>query len=108
MYIRLSKKMTKQYFKEILFSALQEAKKDYELSSENPLNVSIYNQLLDIKRTVIEENKVYTEEKSREEYDLGLTVVRNFDGYLEQDWDYPKKLIDIAGGVSRYPTMPEE
>ena len=35
-------------------------------------------------------------------------VVRNFDGYLEQDWDYPKKLIDIAGGVSRYPTMPEK
>ena len=108
MYIKLSKKMTKQYFREILFSALEKAKNDYLLSPDIPLNISIYNQLLDIKKTVIDENKIYTEKESREKYPLGVMVVRNFDGYLEQDWDYPKKLIGIAGGVSRYPTMPEK
>ena len=36
MYIRLSKKMTKQYFREILFSALEEA-----LKSPPPIKITI-------------------------------------------------------------------
>lgn len=108
MYIRLSQKMTKKYFKEILDNALQQARMEYEESPDNSLNVSIYNQLLDIKKKVVEEKYIFTEEESRKRYPLGVLVVRNFDGYLDMDWDYPKKLIDIAGGISRYPNLPEE
>ena len=108
MYIRLSKKMTKQYFQEILLSAIEQAKKEYEESPSITLNSSIYNQLMDIKKMVVDEKYNFTEEESRKRYSLGVLVVRNFDGYLELDWDYPKKLVDIAGGISRYPNMPNE
>lgn len=107
MYTRLENKMTKSYFREILDSALAQAKQDYENSPTVSLNVSIYNQLVDIQETIVIENIVLTEEESRKKYPLGVMVIRNFDGYIDQDWDYPKKLVDIAGGISRYPTMPE-
>lgn len=108
MYIRLSQKMTKKYFEEIFFSALEQARKEHEESPNIALNTSIYNQLVDIKKMVIDEKRAFSEEESRKRYTLGVLVVRNFDGYLDLDWDYPKKLIDIAGGISRYPTMPED
>ena len=108
MYIRLSQKMTKKYYREILEKVIVQAKQDYQKYPEIPLNASIYNQLLDIKKTVVEQRVIYTEEESRKKYPLGIMVVRNFDGYLDMDWNYPKQLIDIAGGVSKYSTMPEE
>lgn len=106
MYIRLEDNMTKSYFREILDDALSQAKKEYEDSPNIPINQSIYNQLVDIKKTVVVDNHIYTEEESRKKYPLGVMVIRNFEGYLDQDWDYPKKLIDIAAGISRYPLMP--
>ncbi|WP_332454642.1 hypothetical protein [Chryseobacterium aquaticum] len=100
--------MTKQYFKEILFSALEEAREEHEKLPNDNLNTSIYNQLIDIKKKVIDEDYNFSEEESRKRYTLGILVIRNFDGYLDLDWNYPKKLIDIAGGISRYPNMPEK
>ncbi|WP_133063035.1 hypothetical protein [Flavobacterium branchiophilum] len=99
--------MTKSYYREILNSALQQAKEEYENSPNDSLNESIYNQLVDIKKTVVVEQHIYTEAEANKKYPLGVMVVRNFDGYLDMDWDYPKKLIDVSGGIPDYPTMPE-
>lgn len=107
MYIRLSQKMTKKYFREILDKALIQAEEEHKAAHDNVFNTSIYKQLIDIKKTVVINEQIYTEEESRKKYPLGVMVVRNFDDYLNLDWDYPKMLIDIAGGVYRYPNMPE-
>lgn len=107
MNTRLSQKLSKSYYREILNKALDQAKVEYESSPNISLNESIYRQLVDIKQSVIVKTQIFTEEESRNRYSLGVLVVRNFDGYLDSDWDYPKMLIDIAAGVSRYPKMPE-
>ncbi len=106
MYTRLSKIMTKKYYREIVDKALVQAKEEYSLFPNIPMNISIYNQIIDIKKRVIEEGVVFTEEESRKRYTLGVLVIRNFIGD-EGETDYANMLIDIAGGVSRYPKMIE-
>ena len=106
MYTRLSQVMTKSYYREILEKALKQAKEEYKISPDISFNRSIYNQLVDIKKVVVEEGYIFTLEESKQKYPLGVMTIRNFDGY--EDFDYKDMLIDISYGISRYPTMPEE
>jgi hypothetical protein len=106
MYTRLSKVMTKSYFKKILNESIIEAKEEHNIAPNISLNESIYNQLIDIKKTVVDEGFVYNEEESAHKYPLGVMAVRNYGEYDE--WDYPKKLVDISWGISQYPLMKEQ
>jgi hypothetical protein len=106
MYIRLEDNLTKKYYQEIVEKALVIAKEEYEESPDIPINISLYNQLLDIKRTVISEHKVYTEDEADQKYSLGIMAIRNFDGY--ENFDYKDMLVDVAFGISLYPGMPIE
>jgi len=106
MYTRLEDNMTKSYFRQILETALKIAKEDYEQQPNLPINKSFYFQLLDIKKTVINENHVYSLEDSKKKYPLGIMAIRNFEGY--NDFDYKDMLVDISYGISRYPKMPEK
>jgi hypothetical protein len=100
MYIRLEDNLTKKYYQEIVEKALAIAKEEYEKSPDIPMNITLYNQLLDIKKTVISEHKVYTEDEADQKYSLGIMAIRNF--------DYKDMLVDIAFGISLYPGMPIE
>lgn len=96
--------MTRAYFKKILDEALVQARSEFETNPEIKLNESIYLQLVDIKKQVVEQQVKYTEAEAYERYSLGVLAVRNFGG--EEGNDYPKKLSDIAWGISHYPFMP--
>lgn len=50
MYTDLEDKLTKKYYREIVEKALLQAKEEYEQSPDTSLNISFYNQLLDIKK----------------------------------------------------------
>ena len=106
MYIRLSKVMTKKYYRKIVNEAINIAKQEYESFPNLSFNVSIYNQLVDIKKSVVDENCVYTIEEAYNKYPLGVMAIRNFDGY--DKFEYKDMLVDISYGISRYPTMSEE
>lgn len=106
MYTRLEDNFTKKYYQEIVEKALTQAQKEYEQSPNIPMNISLYNQLLDIKKTVILENRVYTEDEADQKYSLGIMAIKNFDGY--KNFDYKGMLVDISYGISLYPTMIEE
>ncbi len=106
MYIRLSKIMTKSYFRTILNDSVNIAKEEYEAAPDIELNKSIYNQLLDIRKTVVDEDYSYSEEDAAKKYSLGVIVIRNYGEYDE--WDYPKRLSDISWGISLYPSMKED
>lgn len=105
MYTRLENKMTKKYFREIVADALIQAEKEYNLNPDNTLSQSFFNQLKDIKKTVIEQNIVYTEDEAFKRYPMGVMAMRNFE---DDERDYPKQLSDIVWGISRYPEMLEE
>lgn len=105
MYTRLENKMTKRYFKEILNDALVQAENEYKINPNNALSQSFFNQLKDIKKTVIEQNLVYTEEEAYKRYPMSVMAMRNFD---DDERDYPKKISDIVWGISYYPQMQEE
>jgi hypothetical protein len=98
--------MTKSYFKKILNESIIEAKEEYKTAPNISLNESIYNQLLDIKKTVVDEECIYTEEAAADKYPIGVLTVRNYSEY--EGWDYPKKLVDISWGISQYPFMNEQ
>lgn len=104
MYVRLENKMTKKYFREIVVDALVQAEKEYNLNSDNALSQSFFNQLKDIKATVIEQNVGYTEDEAFKRYPMGVMAMRNFE---DDERDYPKQLSDIVWGISRYPEMLE-
>ena len=50
MYIRLHKKRTKKYYREIVDLAIEETKNLMEMSPKVGIYLSIYNQLVDIKQ----------------------------------------------------------
>lgn len=50
MYTDLEEKLTKKYYREIVEKALLQTKEEYEVSPDTPMNISFYNQLLDIKK----------------------------------------------------------
>lgn len=106
MYTRLSQVMTRSYYREILDKALRQAKEEYKISPNISFNRSIYHQLVDIKKVVVEQGCIFTLEESKQKYPLGVMTLRHFDGY--EDFDYKDMLIDISYGISRYHTMPEE
>ncbi|MFP9114579.1 hypothetical protein ACLI1A_11600 [Flavobacterium sp. RHBU_3] len=105
MYIRLENNMTKKYFREIVNVALIQAEKEYNSVLGNALSQSFYNQLKDIKKTVIEENIAYTQNKAYERYPMSIMAKRNFE---DDPRDYLNQLSDIVWGISLYPAMPEE
>ncbi|KMQ64627.1 hypothetical protein ACM46_10275 [Chryseobacterium angstadtii] len=105
-YIDLEDRLTKKYYREIVEKALAQAKEEYEQFPNTPMNISFYRQLLDIKKTVIDDHEVYTEDEAYKKYPIGIMVVRNFLGE-EANTDYAKMLQDIVWGISLYPAMLE-
>jgi len=103
MYIRLSKIMKKDYFRKILDEAIIQAKHEFDSYPDIKLNESILLQLVDIKKQVVENGVRFSEDEAYERYSLGILALRNFGG--EDENDYPKKLSDIAWGISYYPSM---
>ena len=76
-----------------------------EMSPKVAIYASIYNQLVDIKQNIIEENKVSPDSNYIKRYSLGMIAVKNFD---ENADEYAQKLIDSYGGTFDYNKMPEE
>lgn len=107
MYTDLEDKLSKEYYIEILNNALARAKEDYENFPKVPIHISFYNQLIDIKKTVVDESKIYTRDEAYDKYPMAVTVNRNFLG-KEGNTDYAKMIKDIVWGISLYPTMPEK
>jgi hypothetical protein len=107
MYTDLEDKLTKKYYLEIVEKALVQAKEEYKLSPNIPMNISIYYQLLDIKKTVIDNNEVYTKDEAYKKYPMAVMVTRIFFAE-EANTDYANMLKDIVWGISLYPTMNEE
>ena len=107
MYTDLEDKLTKKYYREIVGKALLQAKEEYEQSPDTSLNISFYNQLLDIKKTVIDNNEIYTKEEAYQKYPIAVIIARNFLAE-EANTDYANMLKDIVWGISLYPTMVEE
>lgn len=107
MYTDLEDKLTKKYYKEIVEKAILIAKKEYDCSPNNLINISFYNQLLAIKNSVINNNEVYTKEKAYKKYPMAVIVTKNFIGE-EEKTDYAKMLKDIVWGISLYPLMKDE
>lgn len=107
MYTDLEDRLTKKYYREIVEKALAQAKEEYEQFPSNPMNISFYHQLLDIKKTVIDDNVVYTEDEAYKKYPMALMVVRNFLGD-EANTEYAYMLQDIVWGISLYPAMIEK
>lgn len=105
-YIDLEDRLTKKYYREIVEKALAQAKEEYEQFPDNSMNISFYRQLLDIKKTVIDEHTIYTEDEAYQKYPMAIMVVRNFLGE-EANTDYAKMLQDIVWGISLYPAMME-
>lgn len=106
MYTNLEDRLTKTYYREIVEKALREAREDYDHFPDNRMNISFYNQLLDIKKTVIDDHEVYTEHEAYQKYPMAVMVVRNFLGE-EANTDYADRLQDIVWGISLYPAMIE-
>ncbi|WP_300685983.1 hypothetical protein [Chryseobacterium sp.] len=105
-YTDLEERLTKKYYREIVEKALAQAKEEYEQFPNDPMNISFYNQLVDIKKTVIEDHAVYTEEEAYQKYPMAVMVVRNFLGE-EADTEYANRLQDAVWGISLYPAMME-
>jgi hypothetical protein len=104
MYTRLEDNMTKKYYREILEAAIEQAKAEKDaIGDQVPMYVSVYNQLLDIKKTVVEKKRAYTYEQARKRYSLGVIAARNY----EDAGDYQSHLFDIDWGIRYYPTMNE-
>lgn len=106
MYTRLSKIMTKSYFREILQKAIEHAEHELSIAPNIPMNISFYKQLIDIKKTVVDENKIFTEDEADDKYPLGVMAIRNFDGY--EGFEYKDMLVDVSYGIPFYPNMPED
>ena len=104
MYTRLHTKRTKKYYREIVNLAIEETKNLMEMSPKVAIYASIYNQLVDIKQNIIEENKVFSRFELYKRYSLGMIAVKNFD---ENADEYAQNLIDIYGGTFYYNKMPE-
>lgn len=106
-YTNLEDRFTKKNYRDIVDKALAQAKKEYEQCPDSPMNISFYNQLKDIKKTVIEDYAVYTENEAYKKYPMALMVVRNFLGE-ESDTDYAHWLTTVVWGISFYPDMMED
>lgn len=78
MYTDLKDKLTKKYYREIVEKALLQAKEEYEQSPDTSLNISFYNQLLDIKKTVIDNNEIYTKEEAYQKIFNGSNDSKKF------------------------------
>ncbi|WP_223605568.1 hypothetical protein [Chryseobacterium sp. OSA05B] len=106
MYTDLEDRLTKKYYREIVEKALARAKEEYEQFPDNSMNISFYRQLVDIKKTVIDDHTAYTEDEAYQKYPMAVMVVRNFLGE-ESNTEYAKMLQDIVWGISLYPAMME-
>ncbi len=78
MYIDLEDKLTKKYYREIVEKALLLAKEEYEQFPDTAMNISFYNQLQDIKKTIIDNNEVDTKDKAYQKYPMTVMITRNF------------------------------
>lgn len=85
--------------------AIEETKNLMEMSPKVGIYLSIYNQLVDIKQNIIEENKVFSRFELYKRYSLGMIAVKNFDENVDE---YAQKLIDSYGGTFDYNKMPDE
>lgn len=105
MYVPLERNLKKSYFRALLEKAIELTQKEIEATPSLSVYQSVLNQLNDIKRRVVEQERAFSEEETHQRYHLGQIAIRYFDGY--QDFEYADILIDIAYGISKYPDMPE-
>jgi len=96
MYTRLSKIMTKEYYRQILKSVIVETKMYCEKSPDIAIYLTIYEQLLDLQQNII------TKREIEDKYTFGVIAARNFD----DDDEYGQKLMDLNGGALDYNKMP--
>ncbi|MGY4385171.1 hypothetical protein ACVWYN_002207 [Pedobacter sp. UYP24] len=66
---------------------------------------SIFDQLQDIKKTIIVEKKELDEDETDERYNLGGMISKNFNSETEL---YARKLEDLFGAASEYYKLPTE
>lgn len=104
MYKRLDQNRTKKYYREIVNLVTEETRILIGMSPEITIYLSIFNQLLDIHKNIIEKGIVFSEDELYAKYSLGALAVKNFD--LEND-EYAQKLSDSFGGTFDYSQMPE-
>lgn len=103
MYKRLNTERTQKHYKEILEAAIAETQLLKDKFPELIMYKGILEQLLDIKKNIVDENKVLSEDDIYDRYSLGAIAVKNFS--LENDV-YAQKLSDVFGGAFDYYQMP--
>jgi hypothetical protein len=104
MYKRLFLERTKERYKQIISDTLIISKKFVEKFPDITMYESIHNQILDIKKEIVEKEIVFTEDEIYSRYNLGAIAAKNFD--LEHD-EFAQRLSDIFGGSMDYNTMIE-
>jgi hypothetical protein len=104
MYTRLNTNRTQAHYKEILDAVTTETELLKEKFPDLMMYKSILEQLLDIKKIIVDENKVLSEDDIYDRYSLGAIAVKNFS--LESD-EYAQKLSDAFGGIFDYYEMPK-
>lgn len=103
MYKRLSENETKSNYRLILCETLALIEKQKE-GMPISLCEDIYEQLLDIKESVIDRQIYTSEDDIDERYTLGGIAVKDFDDGDEMQ----ERLCDIFGGASEYNLYPDD
>ena len=103
MYTTLSNNRTKAYYREILDSTLEIAEKQLT-NNENPLWISIVNQIKDIKENVVNTQSITYWEDIYDRYSLGRIAL----DYFDDDDEMQDRLCDIFGGAVHYSELPDE
>ncbi len=95
---------TKKEYRELMEEILIETHGFVVKFPQITMYKSIFDQLYDIKNTIIIQQKELDEDEIDERYNLGGIVSKNFDSENEL---YARKLEDIFGAASEYYTLPE-
>ncbi len=97
MYVLLSENETKLYYQQILKETTKIIEELVKSNPKIPIYNSIYNQLIDIQKNVVDECK-FSKEEIAERYSIGSIAVRNF----EREEPLYHRLCDIYGGAVDY------
>lgn len=103
MYVRLSNNETKSYYRQVLDETTKMVLEIINLTPEILIYNSIYNQLIDINKNIIDEENYTEHDKIKERYNFGIIAVRNFE--IEDPLYY--RLCDLYAGVRIYKDLPE-
>lgn len=94
---------TKKEFRDLIEEMIKETANLILRFPQIEMYQSIYDQLQDIKYTIIVNKKELTEDEVDERYTIGAIVTNNFDSEKEL---YARKLEDIFGAACEYFELP--